>query len=132
MNRIENKRARYDYKLGESYTCGVVLSGVEVKACKSGNASLDGAYCTVSDDIDAVGIQIMGASRALRLLLKRTEIRDIRKDTQVKGRTLVVTGMFANKRGLIKITVAVASGKNASDKRQAIKARDAEREIASR
>jgi SsrA-binding protein len=135
---ITNRRARFDYVLGDSLVVGLELTGAETKALRLGHGQLRGAYVTVKDDqlflINATissssGIPINEAdqTRARRLLAKRREIQAL-IDAKQQGRTIVPLEILTQGR-FIKLRLAVGQGKKNYDKRQTLKRRDQVRDI---
>lgn len=135
---IQNRRARHDYELADSLVVGVELSGKEVKSLRMGRGQLRGAYVTVKDnEIYLLGATIQGTnaavlteqeqSRTRKLLAKRREI-DALIDAKGQGRTIVPLELLTGGR-YIKLRIAVGKGKKMYDKRQALKKRDAERDV---
>jgi SsrA-binding protein len=133
---IHNRRASYDYELGDSLVVGVELSGRETKALRMGQGSLKGAYVTVKDDelylLNALvgevpGIQMTAdeKTRTRKLLAKRKEI-DALISAKQQGRTIVPLDILTQGR-YIKLRISVGKGKKTYDKRQTIKKRDEER-----
>jgi len=134
---INNRRARYDYLVLETYECGLVLKGAEVKSIREGKANLREAYARV--DGGAVMLHGMHVSpyshsqdeldpiRPRKLLLHHREIEELARATAEKGVTLVPLRLYF-KDGRAKLELAVARGKRQYDKRQAIAERDAKRE----
>lgn len=133
-----NRRASYDYELGDKYEAGVVLVGTEVKILRSGVADLSDTYCTVErGEVYLNGLKIPlleGAAfghkaekRARKLLLHAKEIETIHRSLQREGMTAVATVMYF-KQGRVKVEIALARGKKLADKRETIKQKDAERE----
>ena len=135
-----NKRAFHDYIIGDRFEAGIVLTGTEVKSLRQGRASLSDAFAT----IDAGEVWLRGANipeylqgtyhnhvakRNRKLLLNRREITKLEKLVGQAGRTLVPLSLYF-KDGYAKIELAVGTGKRDWDKRQAIAARDADREMA--
>ncbi len=135
-----NKRAYFDYQILESYEAGIELLGFEVKAIKSGRINLAGSYVVIRDNqawllnADIPPYQPLNtpanydSKRTRRLLLKKSEIKNLIGRTQEKGLTLVPLKVYTKNRR-IKILVALAKSKKATDKRETIKKRDIEREI---
>ena len=132
-----NKRAKFDYDIKDTFDAGLVLSGPEVKAAKSGNVSLAGSYVKVS----ASGAFLIGAhigpykyapvegydpTHSRKLLLQQSEINQLLG--KEKGLTIVPIEMFVGGRGLVKMRVGVGRGRKKTDKREYIKKRDTERE----
>jgi SsrA-binding protein len=135
---IQNKRARFDYDLGESLVVGLELTGAETKSLRMGHGSLRGAYVTVKDNelyllngtingTNGIPILEQDQSRTRRLLAKRREI-DALIEGKKQGRTIVPIELLT--RGhYIKLRIAVGKGKKLYDKRQVMKSRDETRQI---
>jgi len=134
----ENRKAFHDYHIVETFEAGVVLVGTEVKAIREGNANLRDSFARVEDgEVWAYNIHINPYShrgyadheptRRRKLLLHRHEIRKLIGKTVEKGMTLVPTRLYF-KNGHVKVSLGLARGKQAHDKRETIKRREAERE----
>jgi SsrA-binding protein len=134
---ITNRKARHEYFVLESYECGVVLKGAEVKSIREGHANLQDAYARIDDgEVWLFGMHILPYAfsrseldpvRRRKLLLNRKEILALERATEDKGTTLVPLRVYF-KDGRIKIELAVARGKARYDKRQALAEKDAKRE----
>ncbi len=134
---ITNRKARHDYHVLDSYECGIVLKGSEVKSIRNGRANLQDGYARVDDgEVWLHGMHVLPYEfsqdrldpvRRRKLLLNRKEIVEIARATEEKGVTLVPLRIYF-KDGRCKVELAVARGKARYDKRQAIAARDAARE----
>jgi SsrA-binding protein len=136
-----NRRARHDYDILETYECGIVLQGSEVKSLRDGKAQLADAYARVSDgELWLFGVHIppwqfatgFGAhdpDRRRKLLLHRKEIDELMGRTQQQALTLVPLSLYFRD-GKAKVQLALARGRKLHDKRQAILSREAEREAA--
>jgi SsrA-binding protein len=135
-----NKRARHDYELMESWEAGLALTGTEVKSLRAGQANLNDAFGIVREgEVFLVNLHIAPYShgdrdnhdptRTRKLLLHRREIRRLIGSVERRGLTLVPTEVYF-RRGRAKVRVALGRGKKAHDKRQDLKKRDADREIA--
>lgn len=134
---ITNRKARHEYFVLESYECGIVLHGSEVKSIRHGHANLQDAYARIDDgEVWLFGMHIspyafsrgeLDPVRRRKLLLNRKEITELSRATEQKGVTLVPMRVYF-KDGRCKVQLAVARGKARYDKRQAIAARDAQRE----
>lgn len=135
---IQNRRARYDYDLKDTYQAGIVLSGPEVKSLRMGHGHLKGAYVTLKEGeawlingtitalkTNAAQFDEADQSRARKLLLKQKELDELEAAKQ-QGLTIVPLRILNGKR-FIKIEIAVGRGKRKYDKREAIKKRDIER-----
>ncbi|HEX6310788.1 MAG TPA: SsrA-binding protein SmpB [Acidimicrobiia bacterium] len=134
---IRNRRARYDYHLLDTFECGIVLEGSEVKSIRHGRANLQDAYARVEGgEVWLHGMHIspyefsrgeLDPVRPRKLLLHRKEIDELTRTTAEKGVTLVPLRVYF-KDGRAKVELAVAKGKRSYDKRRAIAERDAKRE----
>ena len=135
-----NKKASFQYDLLESYTAGLVLTGTEIKSLRQGHAGLVDAYAlfmggelwirNLNIPEYALGTHYNHAPlRDRKLLLSKKELGKLERATEVKGMTIVATKLFINERGYAKLVIALARGKQAHDKRQSIKERDAAREL---
>ncbi len=135
---IQNRRARFDYELGDSLVVGVELTGAEVKSLRMGHGQLRGAYVTVKDnEIYLIGAAINGTNavplteqeqgRTRKLLAKRREINALIASKQ-QGQTIVPLELLTRGR-YIKLRISVGKGKKHYDKRQVLKARDENRQI---
>jgi SsrA-binding protein len=134
---ITNRKARHDYYVLDSYECGIVLKGAEVKSIRNGRANLQDSYARMEEgELWMHGMHVLPYEfsraehdpvRPRKLLLHRKEISEIARATEEKGTTLVPLRVYF-KDGRCKVELAVARGKAHYDKRQAIAARDAKRE----
>ncbi len=133
-----NRKARHDYSIVDTYECGVVLMGTEVKSLRAGRASLVDAFATVDDgEVWLRGLHIteyeMGTwtnhepRRNRKLLLHKAEILKLIGKTKESGLSLVPLSMYF-KDGKVKVELALAKGRKSWDKRQALAKKDAERE----
>lgn len=134
-----NRKARHDYTILETYECGIALVGTEVKSLREGKASLVEAFATVDDgEVWLRHLHIPEYSRGSwtnhsprrvrKLLLHRREIDSIMGKVRDGRKTLVPLSLYF-KNGRLKVELGLAEGKQAYDKRQAIKRRTEEREI---
>lgn len=137
-NVAENRKAFHDYHILETFEAGVALLGTEVKAIREGNVNLRDSYAQVNDgEVWVYNVHIKPYShrgysdheptRKRKLLLHRQEIRKLIGRTVERGMTLVPTRMYF-KNGRVKIALGLAKGKQAHDKRETIKRREADRE----
>jgi SsrA-binding protein len=136
----QNRKARYDYHVEDTYEAGLVLTGTEVKSLRAGRASLVDGFAEVRDgEIWLQGVHIPPYAegtwtnheprRGRKLLLHRREIERIEARVNEKGLTLVPLALYF-KDGKAKVEIALARGKKSYDKRQAIAKRQADREAA--
>jgi SsrA-binding protein len=136
---ITNRKARHDYLILDTWECGIVLLGAEVKSIRDSRANLLDAYARVEDgEIWMYGMHVspyafsrgdIDPVRRRKLLLNAREIVEISQRTQEKGLTLIPLRVYF-KDGRAKIELGLARGKRAYDKRHAIAERDANRETA--
>jgi SsrA-binding protein len=136
--RITNRRARYDYELGDSLVVGIALTGAETKALRLGHGQLRGAYVTIHNgELLLINAAINGTrgiviaeneqTRARKLLAKHREIAALTEAKQ-QGRTIVPLEMLTGGR-FIKLRIAIGRGKKQFDKRETLKKRDEDRRI---
>jgi SsrA-binding protein len=134
----QNKKARYDYHIEDTFEAGLVLTGTEVKSLRAGHASLVDGYAEIVDgEVWLHGAHIpeylQGTwnnhtpRRKRKLLLNRHEIDKMERRVNERGLTIVPLRMYF-KDGRAKVEIALAKGKKSYDKRQTIAKRDAERE----
>ena len=138
---IQNRRARFDYHIEDTYEAGIELVGAEVKSIFLGRANLTDAYCRVIQgqlfilnlDIDpydkAVAAFMPNRRRDRKLLMKRKEIDTLERKAQEKGFTLVPLSMYFNSRGKVKVQIGLGRGKAQYDKRDKIAKDDERREV---
>lgn len=136
---ISNRRARYDYQLGDTLVAGIALLGAETKALRLGHGQLRGAYVTEKDgELWLINAQITGdkgiaideptVTRSRKLLAKRAEINRL---IQAKAQGMTIVPLEVLNRGrYIKLKIALGRGKKRYDKRETLKRRQQERDIA--
>ena len=135
----QNRKARHDYEILETYEAGIALRGTEVKSLRDGRANLKDSYAAVRDsEVWLYSVHISPYShgnlnnhdpeRDRKLLLHRREIRRLIGKTKETGLTLVPLQLYFV-HGKVKVELALAKGKKQYDKRESIAKRDAEREM---
>ena len=135
-----NKKARHDYFIEETYEAGIVLTGTEIKSARLGKVSIKESYARIEkEEMRIYGMNIspyeqgnrfnVDPLRPRKLLLHKREIRKLIGATKLKGLTLVPLTMYINEAGLAKLEIALARGKKNYDKRDAIAKRDASRNM---
>ena len=135
-----NKKARHDYFIEETYEAGIVLTGTEIKSARLGKVSIKESYARIEkEEMMIYGMNIspyeqgnrfnVDPLRLRKLLLHKREIRKLIGATKLKGLTLVPLTMYINEAGLAKLEIALARGKKNYDKRDAIAKRDASRNM---
>ncbi|MDZ7726406.1 MAG: SsrA-binding protein SmpB [Candidatus Campbellbacteria bacterium] len=140
MTLIHNKKALRDYEVIDKFEAGIELFGFEVKSLRSGQGSLAGSYVTVNpfgailQKANIPPFQAQNVSedydpeRPRRLLFHKKELVSLSQKLGTPGLTLIPISLY-NRRGLIKVDVALARGRKKHDKREQIKKRDEERNI---
>ena len=135
-----NKKARHDFFIEETYEAGISLTGTEIKSVRQGKVSIKESYAKIeNEEIILYGMNISSYEqgnrfnaepvRPRKLLMHKHEIRKLIGYTTLKGLTLVPLKMYINGSGLAKVEIAVARGKKEYDKRHDIAKRDADRRM---
>ena len=136
----DNRRARFNYELGETFEAGVILTGTEVKSLRTGKATIAESYASVDRAGEAwlynANIpEYLQANRfnhepkrPRKLLLKSREIAKLAQGVEREGMTVVPLRMYFNEKGRAKLLLALARGKKLHDKRETEKKRDWNRE----
>ncbi|MCI9598742.1 MAG: SsrA-binding protein SmpB [Firmicutes bacterium] len=135
-----NKKARHDYFIEETYEAGIVLTGTEIKSIRQGKVNIKESYAKIEkEELIIYGMHIspydhgnrfnVDPLRPRKLLLHKREIRKLTGYITLKGLTLVPLRMYINDKGRAKLEIAVARGKKDYDKRNAIAKRDADRRM---
>ena len=140
-NIAENRRARHEYHIEEQFEAGMVLEGWEVKAVRAGQVQLTDGYVHIRDgELYLIGCRINAlrtasthihpeADRTKKLLMHKAEIRRLVGKVEQQGFTLVPLNLHYRE-GRVKAEIALAKGRKLHDRRQAIRERDSEREMA--
>jgi SsrA-binding protein len=138
---IQNRRARFDYHIEESFEAGIELMGSEVKSIFHGRANLTDAYCRVINgqifllnmDVDpyekGVAAFMGDRRRDRRLLMHRKEINLLERKAQEKGFTLIPLSVYFNSRGKVKVQIGLGKGKAQYDKRAKLADDESRREV---
>ena len=137
----ENRKARFEYHIDETFEAGIALTGTEVKSLRFGEGSIAESYAEVRDgEAWLVNSNVPEFShgnrfnhspkRPRKLLLHGREIARLQGSVERKGMTLVPLSIYFNSRGRAKVELALARGKNVADKRQTVKDRDWKRQQA--
>lgn len=135
----QNKKARHEYFIEDTYECGMVLYGTEVKSMRAGRVNLKDSYCLVKNGelfilnmhvspYEQGNIQNKDPFRERKLLAHRREIDKLYGLQQAQGMSLIPLQLYL-KDGKIKLEIAVAKGKKLYDKRHDIAQRDSRREM---
>lgn len=137
---IKNKKASFEFEFIDTYVCGLMLKGTEIKSIREAKVSLTEAYCVFYEGelfIRQMHISpySMAASynheavRDRKLLLNKKELEKLQTKSQEKGLAIIPVRIFINDRGKAKMEIALARGKKIHDKRQDLKEKDAKREL---
>ena len=134
-----NKKARYEYFIEETYEAGIVLKGTEVKSIRQGKVSIKESFCQIRNgELFIYNMHItpydhgnrynVDPTRTRKLLIHKKQINKLIGATKEKGFTIVPLNLYL-KEGLIKMEIALGKGKKLYDKRDTIAKRDADRKI---
>ncbi len=137
----DNRRARFDYQVLDTLEAGIVLTGTEVKSLRVGQAQIAEAYVSPERGelwlINAHIPEYLKANRfnheerrPRKLLVSSKELARLSQDVARKGQTIVPLKLYFNDRGIAKLLIGLAKGKNAADKRETSRERDWNREKA--
>jgi SsrA-binding protein len=137
---IKNKRASHEFFLVQEFVAGIQLTGTEIKSIRDGKASLVDGYCTFTgNELFIRNMHIaeysMGThynhepKRDRKLLLTKRELKKLAIKAKERGFTIIPVVLFINEKGFAKLTIALARGKHAYDKRETLKQKDMQREI---
>ena len=136
----QNRRARHEYSIEDTFEAGIVLRGTEIKSVRAHKVSLADAYARIErDEAWIVGLHIAPwesadvrfnhePKRARKLLLHRSEIDELLGKTKAKGLTLVPLEIYISDSGKAKLRLGLARGKQTWDRRREIQERDAKRD----
>jgi SsrA-binding protein len=136
----DNRRARFNYEIGETFEAGLMLTGTEVKSLRTGKATISDSYASIdrAGEVFLVNANIPEYLQANRfnhlpkrprkLLLKAREIAKLAQATEREGMTIVPLKIYFNEQGRAKVEIALARGKKLHDKRETEKQRDWGRE----
>jgi SsrA-binding protein len=137
---VKNKRAGFEYHLLDSYECGMVLMGSEIKSIRAGGASIGEAFCAfVGEELVIRNMQVnpYGTNvhyvhepkRDRKLLLHRRELEKLKRKLKDQGMTIVPVRLFFAANGFAKMEIALAKGKKTFDKRESLKEKDLQRDM---
>lgn len=136
----ENRKARYDYEILETFEAGIMLRGTEIKSIRNGQVSLDNTHVEVDkhgecwllgsniEQYKQGNVHNHEPNRQRKLLLNRSELTKLGTNSKQKGLTIVPLKMYFNKKNIAKLEIALCRGKKKHDKRQAIKENDMKRD----
>jgi SsrA-binding protein len=138
---ISNRKAYYEYHISDTLSCGIQLHGSEIRPIKDSRTSISEAYCYISEgELFIKGMYVAphnggiknythDTNRDRKLLVKKVEIERLQQKVGEKGMTIIPLHVMLNEKGLIKIVIGLAKGKNVRDKSMVIKLRDLDRDM---
>jgi SsrA-binding protein len=137
---IKNKRVSHEFFLVQEFTAGIQLTGTEIKSLRDGKASIADGYCSFTgNELFIRNMHIAEYSlgthynhdpkRDRKLLLTKRELKKLAVKVKERGFTIIPVLLFINENGLAKLTIALARGKHAYDKRESLKQKDMQREM---
>lgn len=138
---VKNKKGYFEFSILNKYITGLQLKGSEVKSIKLGNTSISEAYCFIDNgEIYIKGMHVAEHKeggkhnnheplRDRKLLMKKREILKLKESVSEKGLTIIPLTILLTDKGLLKLEIGLAKGKNLSDKSMIIKLRDLDRDL---
>ena len=128
----QNRKAFHDYFVKERFEAGIALTGTEVKSCRANGVSLVDSYATITrGEVMLLNVHIAPYAfgnrenheprRDRKRLMHKREIAKLKKSVEQKGLTLVPLAFYFNERGKVKVELGLCQGKQAHDKREAMK-----------
>lgn len=137
---IQNRQARFEYEILESFVAGIVLKGTEIKSIRQSQVQMSDAYCQFREgELYIVNLYIAPYEKGTynnhnprqdrKLLLKKVELNKLVKKAEEKGMTMIPLRLFINEKGYAKLDFGLGRGKKLYDKREDIKARDVKRDL---
>lgn len=139
MTEINNRKAKYDYQIFDTYEAGIVLTGTEIKSIRQGKCNLKDSYIIIKkEEAYIINMHISPyeegnifnheETRTRKLLLHKKEIIKLNDKIKISGYTIIPIKLYF-KKNKIKVEIALAKGKKIYDKRETIKERDINRNI---
>ncbi len=140
MKTFRNKKASHNYYFISELEAGIVLTGTEIKSIRQGKINFKDSFAKIKNgEVWLHNLHIsqyeMGThsnhepERVRKLLLNKREIKKLQKNVDEKGMSLVPKSLYINEKGLVKISLALAKGKNVHDKRDVLQKKDIQREM---
>ncbi|MBE6149712.1 MAG: SsrA-binding protein SmpB [Firmicutes bacterium] len=137
---IQNRKANFDYEIIDTYEAGIVLTGTEIKSIRDGKANLKDSYAIIkNNELFLLNMHISSyeqgnrfnheETRTRKLLMHKKEILKLRDKLEIEGYTLIPIKLYF-KGSIAKIQIGLAKGKKNYDKRESIKKKDMERQLA--
>ncbi|MGA9269898.1 MAG: SsrA-binding protein SmpB [Lutimonas sp.] len=138
---IQNKKARHEYEILDTYIAGIILTGTEIKSIRESKARITESFCEFNDRGELFVINMFieeyshgsfynhASKSARKLLLNKNELKKLKKEVQNVGLTIVPLKLFVTDKGWAKLKIALCKGKKLYDKRQVIKDREQKRSL---
>ena len=138
--KITNKKAKFEFILHDSYVSGIVLTGSEIKSIRNSKASIRESFCKfTNNELFIINMNIekydfsnddsYNQKRPRKLLLKKIELKKLKKPVETKGMSIIPYKLFINEKGLAKLEIFTATGKKLYDKRSTLKDKDNKRNL---
>ncbi len=139
---IQNKKARFEFEILDTFTAGIQLTGTEIKSIRQSKARITESFCEFNEggELFVVNMYIEEyingnhfnhkAKSERRLLLQKRELKKLNRAVQQSGLTIVPLKLFISEKGWAKLVIALAKGKKIHDKRNTLKDRDNKRDLA--
>ncbi len=133
---IQNKKARFEYEILDTYIAGIQLTGTEIKSIRDSKARITESFCEFNDKGELFVINMFieqysygsfynhRSKGERKLLLQKKELKKLRKEVQNVGLTIIPLKLFVTDKGWAKLQIGLAKGKKLYDKRQVLKDRD--------
>lgn len=138
---IQNKKARFEFEIIDTYTAGIQLTGTEIKSIRASKARITESFCEFNERGELFVVNMFIEEYAFgnsfnhkpkserRLLLNKKELRKLEKEVKNVGLTIVPLKLFITDEGWAKLNIALCRGKKIHDKRQTLKDRDSKRDL---
>ncbi len=139
---IQNKKARFEFEILDTFTAGIQLTGTEIKSIRQSKARITESFCEFNEGGELFVINMYieeyingnhfnhKAKSERRLLLQKRELKKLNREVQQSGLTIVPLKLFISDKGWAKLVIALAKGKKLHDKRNTLKDRDNKRDLA--
>ena len=140
--KIQNKKARFEYEILDTYTAGIQLTGTEIKSIRQSKARITESFCEFNEGGELFVINMYveeyingtffnhNTKASRRLLLQKRELKKLQREVQNVGLTIVPLKLFLTDKGWAKLQIALCKGKKTHDKRNTLKDRDNKRDLA--
>ncbi len=138
---IQNKKAKFEYEILDTYDAGIMLVGTEIKSIREGKATITESFCEFNDRAELFVINMYvdeythasyfnhQMRRERKLLLNKKELKKLHKEVKNTGLTIVPLRLYLNDKGLAKLKIALCKGKKLHDKRNSLKDKDNKRDL---